>query len=78
MFIIIISSLVYFFFPSFHTGNVMIALYALGMDMTYIWSIAGVTNIKQQPCNFITFILVIRLIVSQLIVKIVTFIIDTI
>ena len=31
---IIISSTVYVFFPSFHTGNVMMALYALGMAVS--------------------------------------------
>ena len=52
----------------------MITLYALGMDVTYIRSITGVTDIKQQSRNFISFILVIRLLVYQLIVKVVTFI----
>ena len=56
----------------------MITLYALGMHVTYIRSITGVTDIKQQSRNFISFILVIRLLVSQLIVKVVTFIIYTI
>ena len=45
-YVFIISSPVYVFFPSFHTGNAMIDLYALGMDVTYIRSITGVTYIK--------------------------------
>ena len=32
--LIITSSPVYDFFPSFHTGNIMIALYALGVDVS--------------------------------------------
>ena len=51
----------------------MITLYALAMDLS---SDTGVTNKKTKcNCNLISFILVISLIVSQLIVKIVTFII---